>query len=285
MNQFQPKYRKLRNFGFLLVAIATFNYNILPTSSITITNAASGNSLVSEKTSTIKSKSFLYRKIEGFGLNMYSVGAPYTNTIKYIRFLSPYTHKMWLAPDGSGRIHRTDGTPNFLSKEDQTMWETAGKPDLSPSFTTDHKAGELNDPRVLPVERIALAQTIHSRVKDNDSPIDYAMFNETLSLMVSLQTKSELRRSLFEVMASIPNVKVQSNVADRQGRVGVSLSYTDSQTGQKIRVIVDPQTYYVLSDEIVLLKPSSELNVSTPFTLSWTTYSVPSTVSSIEEKP
>ena len=284
MNQFQP-YRKLRNFGFLLVAIATFNYNILPTSSMTITNAASGNSLVSEKTSTIKSKSFLYRKIEGFGLNMYSVGAPYTNTIKYIRFLSPYTHKMWLAPDGSGRIQRTDGVPNFLSKEDQTMWETAGKPDLSPSFTTDYKAGELNDPRVLPVERIALAQTIHSWVKDNDSPIDYAMFNETLSLMVSLQTQSELRRSLFEVMASIPNVKVQSNVADRQGRVGVSLSYTDSQTGKKIRVIVDPQTYYVLSDETVLVKPSPELNVSTPFTLSWTTYSVPSTVSSIDEKP
>ncbi|MBD2731276.1 hypothetical protein H6G96_34460 [Nostoc sp. FACHB-892] len=54
---------------------------------------------------------------------------------------------------------------------------------------------------------------------------------------------------------------------------------------QQTRVIFDPQTYNVLTDEVVLLKRVPELNVSTPFLLSWTTYSVPKAVASTSDVP
>jgi type III secretion system FlhB-like substrate exporter len=254
-------------------------------SSIASFSTAYGSSLTFSETSTLKPGSFLYRKTEGFGLNMYMVQLPNTGNAQEIRFQAPYTHQMWLGADGSGRIQRTDGKPEFLSAQDRAIWEAAGKPKLSQSFTIDHKVGELSDPTVLPGDRTALAQTIRNRAKQNNIPIEGAMFDETLSILVTLQTKPELHRPLFEVMASIPGVERSENVTDRQGRAGISLSYTDSQTGKQTRVIFEPQTYYVLSDEIVLLKRMPELNVSTPFVMSWTTYFASSTVASTSNKP
>jgi hypothetical protein len=286
MNQLKPKYRKLSSLSFVLVALVCCGYSIFQTSSMASFSTAYGSSPASKKASTLKANSFLYRKIEGFGLNMYVVQLSNTSKPQEIRFQAPYTHQMWLGADGSGRIQRTDGKPEFLSAQDRVIWEAAGKPKLSSrSFTIDHKAGELSDPTVLPLDITALAQTIRNRAKQNNIPIEGAMFDETLSILVTLQTKAELRRPLFEVMANIPGVKRSENVTDPQGRAGISLSYTDTQAGKQTRVIFEPQTYDVLSDEIVLLKRVPELNVSTPFVLSWTTYSVPKAVASTSDVP
>lgn len=285
MNLLKPRYQKKSSLSFIVVALVCCGASILQTSSIANFSAAYGNSPASNEASTLKASSFLYRKTEGFGLNMYVVQTANASKAQEIRFLAPYTHQMWLGADGSGRIQRTDGKPEFLSAQDRAIWEAAGKPKLSQSFTVDHKAGELGESLVLPEEQAALTQIIRNRAKQNNTPIEGAMFDETLSMLVTLQTKPELHRPLFEVMAKIPEVKRNENVIDRQGRGGISLSYTDNQTGKQTRVIFDPQTYNVFSDEVVLLKRVPELNVSTPFVLSWTTYSVPSTVASTSDVP
>lgn len=285
MNLLIPNSRRKSSLSFILVALVCCGSSIVQLSSIASLSAAYGSSLVKSETSTPKASSFLYRKIDGFGLNMYVVQLPNTSKAQEIRFLAPYTHQMWLGADGSGRIQRTDGKAEFLSVQDRAIWEAAGKPNLSPSFTVNYKAGELGDPTVLPQEQTALAQAIRNRAKQNNTPIEGAMFDETLSILVTMQTKPELHRPLFEVMANIPGVKRSENVIDRQGRAGISLSYSDNKTGRQTRVIFDPQTYNVLSDEVILLKRVPELNVSTPFVLSWTTYSVPNAVASTSEVP
>lgn len=285
MNLLMPSSRRKSSFNFVLVALVSCSSSILQASSIASFSAAYGSSPIFSEAITSKAGSFLYRKTEGFGLNMYVVQLSNTSKAQEIRFLAPYTHQMWLGVDGSGRIQRTDGQPEFLSVQDCAIWEAAGKPKLSQSFTVDHKAGELGESTVLPKEEAALTQIIRNRAKQNNTPIEGAMFDEALSMLVTLQTKPELHRPLFEVMAKIPRVKRNENIVDRQGRAGISLSYTDNQNGKQTRVIFDPQTYNVLSDEVVLLKRVPELNVSTPFVLSWTTYSVPKAVASTSDVP
>lgn len=285
MNLLKPKSRKKSSLSFVLVVLACCGYSVVQTSSIASFSAAYGSSPASNEASTLKAGSYLYRKTEGFVLNIYMVQLPNTSKAQEIRFQAPYTHQMWLGADGSGRIQRIDGKPEFLSVQDRAVWEAAGKPSLSPNFTIDHKAGELVDSTVLPIDQTSLTQAIHNRAKQNNTGIESGMFDETLSTLVTLQTKSELNRPLFEVMANIPGVTRSENVTDRQGRAGISLNYSDSQTGKQTRVIFDPQTYNVLSDEVVLLKRVPELNVSTPFLLSWTTYSVPKAVASTSDVP
>lgn len=49
----------------------------------------------------------------------------------------PVTREAWIAPDGSGRLLETTGTPSFPTERDRATWIAAGRPDLGGNKTSD----------------------------------------------------------------------------------------------------------------------------------------------------
>ncbi|MFF7211929.1 CU044_5270 family protein [Streptomyces sp. NPDC008238] len=79
--------------------------------------------------------------------------------------------------------------------------------------------------------------------------------------LATMPVKPGVRAAAYRVMAELPGVKVTGGVADPLGREGVAVDFPVTYRGPlgttRQRLIVDPATGAMLSDELVLVTPSA----------------------------
>jgi hypothetical protein len=79
--------------------------------------------------------------------------------------------------------------------------------------------------------------------------------------LVTMPVKPGVRAAAYRVMADLPGVRVTGQVTDPLGREGVAVDFPVTYDGPlgttRQRLIVDPSTGAMLSDELTLVKPSA----------------------------
>lgn len=79
--------------------------------------------------------------------------------------------------------------------------------------------------------------------------------------LVTMPVKPGVRAAAYRVMADLPGVRVTGRVTDPLGREGVGVDFPITYRGPlgttRQRLIVDPSTGAMLSDELVLVEPST----------------------------
>ncbi|MDX3098364.1 CU044_5270 family protein [Streptomyces sp. ME01-24h] len=80
--------------------------------------------------------------------------------------------------------------------------------------------------------------------------------------LVTMPVKPAVRAAAYRVMAGLPGVRVTEHVTDPLGREGVGVDFPAAYRGAPLgttqqRLIVDPATGAMLSDELVLVEPSA----------------------------
>ncbi|WP_055590436.1 CU044_5270 family protein [Peterkaempfera griseoplana] len=80
--------------------------------------------------------------------------------------------------------------------------------------------------------------------------------------LVTMPVKPAVRAAAYRVMADLPGVRVTEHVIDPLGREGVGVDYPLAYQGGPLgttqqRLVVDPATGAMLSDELVLVEPSA----------------------------
>jgi hypothetical protein len=140
----------------------------------------------------------------------------------------------WVALDGSGRMAGRRGPDAFS--------ELVGPEELGV------------DPKV-PTDPDALRVYIEDRASHTDQPLNYEMFvviadllRESFSSPI-LYSSDGLRSSLFEVAATLPEVKSLGTTTDQSGRVGIGVGFTHE--GKRLELIFDPDTSAILGEREV----------------------------------
>lgn len=180
--------------------------------------------------------------------------------------LIPKTRELWIAPDGSGRIRETAGSPIFLSEHDRTNWEA--DPPQFLAMNQDFGPGGLfyEDFTRYPTDPKALADVIRERAEAADPPVDLEMFVVVGDLLRMPGVPPELRSALYKVAAKIKDVELVGSVTDRAGRTGIGVSITTDywKAKERLTLIFDPATSALLGEEEVLLEKASWLNAKPP---------------------
>ena len=140
--------------------------------------------------------------------------------------------EVWLASDGSGRMQTTYLDVSFSSKQDQTLWEQAGSqeiPRVGKTLIADYGPDGLS---YFPVERLptdpdALRQALADGTVIEPAPGDVNELSTIGSLLAQEDGDGDLRQALFDLLASIPNVTVSTDVVDPLDRPAVEVAISD----------------------------------------------------------
>jgi hypothetical protein len=204
--------------------------------------------------------------------------------------LMPTTQEEWLALDGAGGFREVAGTPQFLTSEERSRWEAAGS-QLPPPFNLEYQRqypqafadGEAHpgvvesehgswknfhfpDTSSLPTDPEAL------RLAVEGNQIQVSGFNlmypsaqhldaeqSAAELLNVLQEGTpmtpQLRAAIFNALAEIPGVEVDTEATDSLGRQGYAIGSVDAATGNRLEYVFDPDTAELLAQRDVLGKP------------------------------
>jgi hypothetical protein len=205
--------------------------------------------------------------------------------------LMPATHEWWTSPDGAGRVREVAGTPQFLTNEEQSRWEAAGSrlpapfdPEYQRKYPlafgdalearrgmVDREHPKLEgfrfpDTSHLPTEPEALRLA----VENNQIPV--RGFNLMYPSAKRLNTEKmvaqlfnilqegnpmtpQLRAAVFNALAELPGIKVDTDATDFLGRQGYAIRLIDRKTGGASEFIFDPDTSEILAQREILGDP------------------------------
>lgn len=190
--------------------------------------------------------------------------------------LVPYRRETWTATDGSGRLIRTDGQPQFLSEEDRSMWDAAGRPAIA--GTEDQLIGpgglRTEDLSLLPSDPDELRRLLIDELTGSSKPLEAAMFDRIRNLLAETHLQTGQRVALYQVAATIDGITYIGDVTDRAGRPGVAvaLTYRHSEIERRNVMIFDPQSGALLGTESILLSASPEIRAPLPVTVGHETF-------------
>jgi hypothetical protein len=170
------------------------------------------------------------------------------------------TRETWIGPDGSGRIRQVSEPPSIPNANDRSLWKAAGSPSLaqlSTSETYDRTFGPgglasplnidgLNRAQLLGMENdpSALASAIHAIAAQNSNPLGFEMLTIIGDLLSESAAPPQLRSSLYQVAATIPDVQLLGAVRDLAGRKGIAVA-----SDARLELIFDPATSVLLAKE------------------------------------
>jgi hypothetical protein len=197
--------------------------------------------------------------------------------------LMPTSREYWVAPDGSGRVREVAGTPRFLTDAERTRWEAAGSPlpaPFDPAYQRKYASGyrdalELGrgvidregpklmgfrfpDTSKLPTTPEALRRAVEA----NDIPVSgfNLMYSsaghldeeQTIAELFNILTEgspmsSPLHAAIFNALAELPGIEVDTEAQDLLGRQGDAVRSIDEKTGTGIEFIFDPGTAEILA--------------------------------------
>jgi hypothetical protein len=211
--------------------------------------------------------------------------------------LVPVTTESWTDEEGGGRRRQELGALQFWSKAEEARWKAAGSPLPSP-FNPEYQQRyrktafghplELNtkvvdsetdgygktfhfpDTSKLPTEPKALRQAAEA------NQLEYTAFNHVGGKKTHLdaeETKEELlnvlqegfptprlQAAIFDALAELPGIKVETGVTDGLGREGDAIRATVGRGmatahGLRSDYIFSPETGELLADRVVLVDP------------------------------
>lgn len=172
---------------------------------------------------------------------------------------SESTYERWIAADGTGRtvshvagfgpqelIH--DGSPYTEDEDGSSAWglHTFNLP----------KGDTYQDLLALPTDPDELYALIAGRGEAAGFPGGGPVYAEVIGVLTE-PAPPALRAALFEVLARIPGITVETGVTDRLGRVGTAVSLDDTELGLRRQVIVDPATSTLLGRRDFQLAPAA----------------------------
>jgi hypothetical protein len=206
--------------------------------------------------------------------------------------LLPTTVERWTAPDGGGRIREVAGTPKFWSSDEEAAWKAAGSP-LPPPFSAeyqqrfgsgigsepnevgpgvfdvDHKGfGNYSFPDTsgLPTEPMALRHAVESNTIKVSGfnlmfPKGHALNaeqtkEELLNVLFEGSPSPQLGAAIFDALAEVPGVKVETGATDSLGRHGDMLT-SAVKDGLRTEYLFDPTTGQELGSREVLVDPTA----------------------------
>lgn len=202
--------------------------------------------------------------------------------------LVPTRQEWWTALDGSGRVREVAGTPRFLSEEERARWEAAGfrlpapfDPEYQRKYATAF-AGALElrrgvvdtehaklarfhfpDTSDLPTEPEALRHAVESnRISVHGFNLMYPSAkrldsDQTIAELFNILTEGnpatpQLRAAIFNALAELPGIEVDTDAADSLGRQGYAIRSSDPETGGGTEFIFDPDTSAMLAERAFL---------------------------------
>jgi hypothetical protein len=197
--------------------------------------------------------------------------------------LMPTTQEWWTAPDGAGRVRQVAGTPQFLTDEEQSRWEAAGSRLPAPFDPEYQRKYPLAFGNALEVRR-GVVDTEHSELKNFHFPdtsrlptepealrlavennqISVRGFNlmypsakrldteKTIAELINILAEGnpmtpQLRAAVFNALAELPGIEVDTDATDSLGRQGDAIRSIDPKTGGGEEFIFDPDTSEVLA--------------------------------------
>jgi hypothetical protein len=205
--------------------------------------------------------------------------------------LMPSTQEWWTAPDGAGRIREVAGIPRFLTAEEQSRWEAAGSrlpapfdPEYQRKYSlafnhalelrrgvVDRETPKLEgfrfpDTSSLPTEPQALRLAVES---NRIAVRGFNLMYPTAERLDSDQTVAELfnilqegnpmrpqlRAAVFDALAELPGIEVDTDATDFLGRRGYGIRSPDPETGGGFEFIFDPDTAEVLAQREFIGEP------------------------------
>ena len=202
--------------------------------------------------------------------------------------LMPVTRESWIAPDGSGRLLETNGTPTFLTPHDKAVWEAAGRPDLQAGRTSDEKFGKgglaYTDLSGLPTDTAQLRQLIVDRKVEDGPRGDAETFTIIGDLLRETWASPALRAALYRIAADLPGVQLVGTVKDEVGRTGTAVAFTSG--GTRNELIFDPTTAALLGEESVVVDPAAaKMHVPADTVTSWAVYLASGIADSTSQRP
>lgn len=237
--------------------------------------------------------------------------------------LMPTTQEWWTAPDGSGRVREVAGTPRFLTSEERERWEAAGSrlpapfdPEYQRRYSlafrdalelrrgvVDRETSKLEgfrfpDTSELPTD----PEELRLSVESNEIPVTgfNPMYSskqldteETIAQLFNILTEGnpmepQLRAAIFNALAELPGIKVDTGATDSLGRPGYAIRSVDRESRGVLEFVFDPETAEMLAERSLL----GDRNQGTPWeglpaglTIRETAYLETGVVDSTEARP
>jgi hypothetical protein len=168
-------------------------------------------------------------------------------------------HKLWIGPDGSGRIVRTESDPVWVTPSDHDRWVAAGSPSLAgPTVDEKEPPGGLTFPfgsrtltyaelRALPTDPAALGPMIAAAASVTDASSAAASQLELIGeLLRSTPLAPAQSAALYKVAATLPGIELAGPTTDPIGRPGVGITITSN--GYRQELVLDPDTGQLLGE-------------------------------------
>jgi hypothetical protein len=211
--------------------------------------------------------------------------------------LMPTTTESWTDEEGGGRRREELGALQFWSKAEEARWKTAGSPLPSP-FNPEYQqryrktqfenALETNS-KVVDTETEGYGKTFHFpdtsklptepkalRQAAEANQLEYTGFNhvggkktrldaeetkeELLNVLQEGVPTPQLQAAIFDALAELPGIKVETGVTDGLGREGDAIRATvgigmPTAHGLLSQYVFSPETGELLADRVVLIHP------------------------------
>ena len=206
--------------------------------------------------------------------------------------LLPRSSEYWVARDGFGRVREVAGTPRFLTGGEQARWEAAGSP-LPPPFdpayqrkyadgyrdaiqlgrgVVDREGPKLMgfiypDTSKVPTDPEALRQAVET----NDVTVggfnlmypsaEHLDGEQTIAELFNILTEGspmspQLRAAIFNALAELPGIELDTEAQDFLGRQGDAVRSVDQKAGTGIEFVFDPATAEILAHREFISDPA-----------------------------
>lgn len=202
--------------------------------------------------------------------------------------LMPTTQEWWDALDGSGRVRQVAGTPQFLTDEERSRWEAAGSrlpapfdPEYQRKYplafadalearrgVVDTEHAKLDgfrfpDTSSLPTDPEELRRSVESNRTEvrgfnlMDPAAKRLDTEKTVAQLFNILQEGNpmtprLRAAIFNALAELPGIEVDTDASDFLGRQGYSIRLVDRESGGGTEFIFDPDTSEVLAQRSFL---------------------------------
>jgi hypothetical protein len=159
--------------------------------------------------------------------------------------------RVWVAPDGSGRIRTTLLPPEFPDAASQRYYQQklGNRPLAQPGRPYDDlPAGMAGPGQPLTSDRAELAQELH---------VDQGGGATAKTIMDKYQVyivPRAARAQILDILADMPGFVWRGQVTDRAGRAGVAISFDDPQHDQQSILIFAPDTGELYAHEVVSIR-------------------------------
>jgi hypothetical protein len=202
--------------------------------------------------------------------------------------LMPTTEEWWTASDGAGRVREIAGAPRFSTKEEQERWEAAGSrlpapfdPEYQRRYPlafddalelrrglVDRETSKLEGFRFADTSRLPTnPEDLRHAVEDNEISVEgFNLMNpgaerldteRTIAQLCNILVEGnpmrpQLRAALFNALAELPEIEVDTEATDSLGRRGYAVRSLDPETGGGTEFIFDPDTAEMLAERSFL---------------------------------